>query len=105
MPFMEKWFFDEMAKKGSETYLRLHYLPEFVITGCANSRYWPLFKNTSFNDPEENYKNFTHTNCWYEPKNEILKFLNGTMATKIKNMTCPVSLLPSFNTLVKKTNN
>lgn len=105
MPFMEKWFFEEMAKNGSEKYIHLLYMPEMVITGCANSRYFQLFKNTSANDTDIHYKNFDHTYSWYESEKNVLKFMNGSLTTKIQNMTCPVKLLPSFKSVAKNAYN
>ncbi|MBL0025060.1 MAG: hypothetical protein WBP08_02130 [Saprospiraceae bacterium] len=102
MPFMESWFWENMSNKGPDNILNLSYQPELIITSCANVKYWPLFKNTSQNDPLTIYSSFLNGSSWYKSSNDLLKFAGGALVTKIRNMTCPVCLLPSFKSIADK---
>lgn len=101
MPFLEKWFFDELNKRGPCEYISLQYHPELYITGCANPKYWHLFKDI----PSEN-ENQYHIDCienkkWYTSTNSIVSYHDGALRTKIRNKACPILLLPSFKSILK----
>lgn len=96
MPFGEREFYAQLASYG-DFQIELIYRPKLYITACANARYWPLFENTSVHDCVA-YKDFGMKN-WYVEDNNILKFLNGKLVTKIRNKTCPIALLPSFDSV------
>lgn len=102
MPFMDSWFFQKLNEKGPSEYIALNYHPEIIITGCANPRYWDMFKDIPSNDDSLPYITHTSNSNWYQQKDGWVSFLNGTLVTKIKNRTCPVSLLPSFSSVIKK---
>lgn len=99
IPFAERWFFDQFLNMGPKELLTLYYYPELIITSCANVRYWSLFKDTSIEDCH--YQDFSSDQNWYQKTDKIIKFLNGVLVTKIRNKTCPVGLLPSFNRIVR----
>ncbi len=99
MPFEEKDFYAELASFGN-FHIEMAYYPKLYITACANARYWTLFENTSVLDCFA-YKDYGKTN-WYKVDNNIINFLNGKLVTKIKNKTCPIALLPSFDSVVKQ---
>ena len=99
MPFLESWFFEEITKIGPEINIQLAYYPPLIITACANARYWHLFKDTGQTVKENHY--IDYTSSWYSNENlKITNFMQGTIVTTICNKTCPVSLLPSFRSLI-----
>ncbi len=100
MPFAEQWFFDQFLSFGSTDLLTLRYYPELIITSCANARYWSLFKDTSIQD--HHYQDHISGQKWYQKTDKIIKFLNGALVTKIRNKTCPVGLLPSFQHIIRE---
>jgi hypothetical protein len=100
IPFAESWFYDEWSNLGNDECIAMQYYPELIITACANARYWPLFKDTSIVD-EFHYQDYLQNTPWYQKSDQILKFLNGVLVTKIRNKTCPVGLLPSFKQIAK----
>jgi hypothetical protein len=79
MPFLESWFFEKLTSLNNDSWINLHYQPEMLITGCANARYWSLFKLL--------------------PENQI--FSHGMLKTIIPNMGVEVALLPSFQQVLK----
>ena len=104
MPFLESWFYEELSKIGPEININLEYYPSLIITGCANARYWDLFKDTGPQTMEDHYKTFTSPDWYYNDREKFTNFLQGTIVTTIKNKTCPVGLLPSFRSLINKLN-
>jgi hypothetical protein len=102
MPFLEAWFYEELSKIGPEININLKYYPSLIITGCANARYWTLFKDTGPQTEENHYKTFTTPDWYTNDGGKITNFLQGTMVTTIKNKTCPVGLLPSFSSLIHR---
>lgn len=99
MPFDEKDFFNKLASYGDYS-IEMAYYPKLYITACSNARYWSLFQNTSIKDCYA-YRDYGMKN-WYKVENNILSFLNGKLVTKIKNKTCPIALLPSFESVVMR---
>lgn len=91
--------FEEITKIGPEINIQLAYYPPLIITACANARYWHLFKDTGQTVKENHY--IDYTSSWYSNENlKITNFMQGTIVTTICNKTCPVSLLPSFRSLI-----
>jgi hypothetical protein len=97
-PFAESWFWDEFDLDTMKYNFILKYYPALIITACSNLRYWHLFEDTSFVSNHDKYQDYGNSK-WYLKNDKVLKFLDGTLVTKIKNKTCPVSLLPSFASL------
>lgn len=99
-PFEENWFWNELNKKGDNDFFTLSFMPHLIITGYADVEYWNMFKDTGPYS-ENNYQNYFGEK-WYEKvgRNSTLKWLNGTLWTKITNKTCPVQLLPAFKGLL-----
>jgi hypothetical protein len=100
MPFEAQWFYEQMAQKGSTEFIHLNYYPEMILTACANARYWSLFKNTSATEEHGHYISHFPAKNWYKVDGSILKFVDDALITKIKNMTCPIALLPSLKSLI-----
>jgi hypothetical protein len=99
MPFLESWFWSKFPEFDIKSVMEILYYPELIITACANSRYWQLFKDTGPTSEENNYISCVQPS-WYElVQGKYLRFLSGKIATTITNKTCPASLLPSFYSL------
>ena len=75
-------------------------MPNLIITGYADSDTWIKFKDTGpYSD--NNYQDYYKPE-WYTKKgiNNSLKWMNGTLWTKITNKTIPVELLKPFSDLL-----
>jgi len=100
MPFFESWFYETWSAKGPDINIRMIYHPALIITGCANARYWDLFRDTGPQTSDDHYKNYISPAWYYNDREKFTNFLQGTIVTTIKNKTCPVGLLPSFRQLI-----
>ncbi len=105
MPFDDSWFFQTLNEKGPTNYISLRYCPELIITGCANPRYWHLFRDIPPEDVSNPYLNYQDNSNWYHNQHGVVSFLNGVFVTKIRNRVCPVSFLPSFQSIVHRLKN
>lgn len=97
-PFTEEWFWNKFELHGENIYtLRSH--PSLIITAYANADEWGKFSKTGPNDNSNNNINYLEPKWYTKYGNGAIRFLNGTLCTKITNMTAPVSSLPSFLSL------
>lgn len=99
MASFETWFFQQLDFSETSDVLEIYYQPEMILTACANTKYYHLFHNTSVND--DHYASLKDL-PWYEKKDKVVRFLDGSLVTTIRNMTCPVGLLPSFSNVVMR---
>lgn len=101
-PFSEDRFWQKMESLSDEPIFQLHAKPHLIITGYADQKQWHLFQNTGKYSSENNFQHYIKP-FWYE-KNRYgtCNFLNNTLWTKITNATLPISLLPSFLSLISK---
>jgi hypothetical protein len=98
-PFEESWFWSKMTSmKDEEPSLQINDLPNLVITGFADIDLWDEFKTTN-SDNESNFIDYIEP-YWYRKINKkevsLLKFMNGSIWTRIRNATVPVSKLKPF---------
>lgn len=97
----EKDFFNTIYSLNPNPMIEVIYQPDLIITVCANPRYWAFFQNTSVIFNNTSFDVPSLQDPWYVVKNEKLSFLGGKLTTKIQNMTCSLSLLPSFKQVAK----
>ena len=105
-PFEEDWFWKEMKKrKDEEQSLEIFDFPNLVITGYADETTCPKFLST--NCTKTHFMDYLQPQ-WYQlikgKKGQLLKFMDGTLWTKIRNATLPVSRMPSFLSITPKLN-
>lgn len=99
-PFDSDWFWDYMNKlKDDNLSLLVHDFPNLVITGYADQELFDHFKITN-SVSDSNFIDYIKPQ-WYQLINkgnvQLLKFLNGTIWTRIPNATLPVSKLKAFS--------
>jgi len=98
-PFEEKWFFEELKKRGPEPNINHNKSPVLVITGYAGQEQFQQFLDT---DGIEHFNYAMFGGKWYElDSTNRLNFRQGLVRTRIRNATCPVQALPSFNSFVE----
>ena len=98
-PFDESWFWNKMKELKDEIpSLEINDFPNLVITGYVDSDFWNLFKPTNSGN-DSNFQDYLNPH-WYEKitkkESVLLKFMNGTIWTRIQNATLPVSKLKPF---------
>ena len=98
-PFNPDWFWSKMKEYKNETLsLEINDLPNLVITGYADSEMFDQFKLTN-TGTDQSFINYIEPQ-WYQviKRNDLLllKFMNGTIWTRIPNATLPVSKLKAF---------
>ena len=101
-PFNEEWFWREMSNKGTMELYSLHSRPYLIITGCANKRHWPLYKDTGKLDRDNSYQDYLNPKWYTKTHNGSVNFMDGTLWTTITNSTLPLTLLTSFSSLFPK---
>ncbi len=98
-PFAEDRFWSEMLNRGPDNFFSLHFKPNLIITGFANSLNWNLFRDTGPFDRSNNFQAYLSPRWYLKTNNGSINFMGGTLWTKITNMTTPISSLPSFLSL------
>ena len=104
-PINPEWFWQKMNEyKDDIPSLEINDLPNLVITGFADSEIFDQFKITNSGN-DANYLNYVQPQ-WYQiikkENGQLLKFLNGTIWTRIPNATLPVSKLKAFSLMMSK---
>ncbi|MFZ1751997.1 MAG: hypothetical protein WAU01_17510 [Saprospiraceae bacterium] len=99
---MEQDFYHELDKLGGSEFVRLHYYPEFIITGCANANYWHAFECADKETVNLGTTNGMQYANDYKQQGDYISYLDGALVTKIRNQYCPVIHLPSFRSVVDK---
>lgn len=99
-PFKTDWFWSKMKEfKDDAPSLEINDLPNLVITGYAGKEIFDQFKITNSGD-NQNFIAYLQPQ-WYQiikkEKGQLLKFLNGTIWTRISNATLPVTKLKAFD--------
>jgi len=98
-PFNPDWFWRKMKElKDDVPSLEIKDLPNLIITGFADQELFDKFKVTN-SGSEKNFINFIKPQWYQAIKKEninLLKFMNGTIWTRIPNATLPVSKLKPF---------
>lgn len=98
--YSEDWFWDEFLKLGKLPCITLGKIPTLVIAGVAQEKHFGYFADT---DEKANLCYRLYRGEWYKPKEDGgLSFCNGLIHTKIKNATCPMAALGSFNEVFVK---
>lgn len=100
-PFNEKWFWIKMSSlKDENLSLIIRDFPNLVISGYADAELWGLFKPTN-SGSDSNFQDYLKPH-WYEKiekqDKKLLKFMDGTIWTRIQNATLPVSKLKVIRT-------
>jgi hypothetical protein len=98
-PYSADRFWNHMDSLGSNTYFKLNFRPELIITAYANDNQWNLFKNTGPYDRDHNFGSYLNPQWYTKSQSGSLNFMNGTFWTRITNATAPTSTLPSFLSL------
>lgn len=98
-PFNPEWFWSKMKEyKNDIPSLQINDLPNLVITGYADMEIFDQFMVTN-SDNDQNFITYINPQ-WYQlvrkSDRQLIKFLNGTIWTRIPNATLPVSKLKPF---------
>jgi len=97
-PFEKSWFFEELDKRGNKPRIDHSKMPHLVITGYCLPEHHSQFLDTDGID-HFNYAMFGGKWFALDDKNR-LNFRGGLIRTRIRNATCPIAALPSFNSLI-----
>lgn len=98
-PYSEDSFWNKFNSLGGNVKKKIFFYPDLVITGYAGDGQWDNFSNTGPNNRDNAFEKYIMPEWYHKSKSGALFFLNGTLRTKITNMTVPVSYLPSFLSL------
>ncbi len=98
-PLSLPWFWGKMKElKNENLSLIVNDFPNLVITGYADGELFDQFKITN-SGKDSNFIGYLQPQ-WYQmikkENGQLLKFMNGTIWTRIPNATLPVSKLKSF---------
>lgn len=98
-PFNPAWFWGKMNElKDENLSLTVNDFPNLVITGYTGQELFNHFKITNTGS-DSNFIDYIKPQ-WYQLINkgnmQLVKFLNGTIWTRIPNATLPVSKLKAF---------
>ena len=99
-PYSENWFWNEFLKTCEIPKVKLNHTPTLVIAGVAQENHFGYFADT---DEKANLCYRLYRGKWYENMEEGgLSFCNGLIQTRIKNATCPMAALASFQAVFLK---
>lgn len=97
--YAESWFWNEFMKTAKVPQIKLNKLPTLVIAGVALQKHFGYFADT---DEKANLCYRLYRGKWYENREGGgLSFCNGLVQTRIKNATCPMAALGSFDSVFK----
>lgn len=98
--YTEDWFWNEFLKIGEIPKIKINKKPILVIAGVAQENHFGYFADT---DERANLCYRLYRGKWYENREGGgLSFCNGLIQTQIKNATCPMAALGSFNSVFLK---
>jgi len=99
-PFEPAWLWEQLKLQPQDHIIHMQYYQKLYVTGYALVQHENLFKNTGPGDAENQWMNFL-TGGWYSKTHKgSCNFLQGTLWTTLTNATVPISLLPSFHSLL-----
>lgn len=98
--YSENWFWNEFLKISEIPKIKVNKTPTLVIAGVAQENHFGYFADT---DEKANLCYRLYRGRWYENiEGGGLSFCNGLIQTQIKNATCPMAALGSFNSVFLK---
>ena len=99
-PYSESWFWSEFLKISEIPQVTLNTIPTLVIAGVAQENHFGYFADT---DEKANLCYRLYRGNWYvNREGGGLSFCKGLIKTHIKNATCPMAALGSFNSVFLK---